>query len=207
MPKILSSEMVAALEFTWTEIQRQHPDVQHAIFTLYHETKGNSRGYYASKRWKDNAKKNYDEVKIDTIILKEGAASVLRTLIHEAVHSHNNKLNIQDVSRNNRYHNKHFKKAAEAFGLTCEADKVIGIITTNVKPDTLKLYKLQLARLTKAIKAYQDPTLKIEGTEKSRQLKAECECDDPRVIRLSAKVYSQGAIKCQLCHAPFTLSQ
>lgn len=202
---VQSSQMIAALELTWTAIQTHHPDTQPAIFTLYREKKGKNRGYYHAQQWRTTDKTKFDEVQIDSTILREGAESVLRTLIHEAAHSVNNKHKVQDVSRNAKYHNLHFKKTAEKMGLVCQLDKIIGVLTPKLADGTAKVYKAELATLSKAIKAYQEPADKMKGKETGRQLKAECDCG--RIIRLSKTVAQDGSIQCLLCESLFTLSQ
>ena len=75
-------------------------------------------GHYSlSPLWevKDGAK---HEINIGAGTLARPIEEVAATLLHEMVHYYNYENGIQDCSRGNTYHNKKFKAAAEAHGLT-----------------------------------------------------------------------------------------
>ena len=57
------------------------------------------------------------------------------TLLHEMVHLYNLMVDVQDTSRNGRYHNRKYRDAAIAHGLDVEKDKTYGwTITTLSEP-------------------------------------------------------------------------
>ena len=58
------------------------------------------------------------EINIGAGTLARPIEEVAATLLHEMVHYYNYEKGIQDCSRGNTYHNKRFKAAAEAHGLT-----------------------------------------------------------------------------------------
>lgn len=58
------------------------------------------------------------EINIGAGTLARPIEEVAATLLHEMVHYFNYEQGIQDCSRGNTYHNKRFKEAAEAHGLT-----------------------------------------------------------------------------------------
>ena len=58
------------------------------------------------------------EINIGAGTLARPIENIVATLLHEMVHYHNYINGIQDCSRGNTYHNKRFKAAAEARGLT-----------------------------------------------------------------------------------------
>lgn len=60
------------------------------------------------------------------------------TLLHEMCHQYNNEIiNIQDCSRGGTYHNKHFKQAAEAHGLTVTRTEQYGWSMTTPSDELL----------------------------------------------------------------------
>ena len=60
------------------------------------------------------------EINIGAGTLARPIEEVAATLRHEMVHYYNYEQGIQDCSRGNTYHNRRFKEAAEAHGLTVE---------------------------------------------------------------------------------------
>ena len=61
---------------------------------------------------------NSNEINIGAGTLARPIENVCATLLHEMVHYFNYENGIQDCSRGNTYHNRRFKAAAEAHGLT-----------------------------------------------------------------------------------------
>jgi hypothetical protein len=79
-----------------------------------------------------------------------------------------------------------------------------------VKPWTATKASPELAKriqgeFLKALPVWPGGFLTIQTTQKNRQLKAVCQCDEPRIIRGSAKLFEQGPIVCGLCDEPFNL--
>lgn len=72
-------------------------------------------GWYWQGRWKDG-KKALPEINITADTLKRDVEDICETVIHEMAHYKNNVEGINDCNAN-QYHNKHFKKRAEEFGL------------------------------------------------------------------------------------------
>lgn len=72
-------------------------------------------GWYWQGRWKDG-KKSLPEINITADTLKRSVEDICETVIHEMAHYKNNVAGIEDCNAN-QYHNKHFKKRAEEFGL------------------------------------------------------------------------------------------
>ena len=66
------------------------------------------------------------EINIGAGTLARPIEEVAATLLHEMVHYYNEEKGIQDCSRGNTYHNKRFKAAAEAHGLTVEHSEKYG---------------------------------------------------------------------------------
>ena len=205
------STMSTALEKAWKHIQALNTDVRDCIFTIYtapvKRDGSYSRGYIFLDGWthKDEGESKTDEVNINSYLCFEGGESIFRTLLHESVHSHNFENNIQDVSRQNRYHNKNFKIVAEKFGLVTGQVKGIGITTPDMTDATKKIYKKTIADLDETMIAYQNlyGTAGKKPTPKkpSGYIKLTCNCQ--RIIRASKQVYESGEITCKLCDSKF----
>ena len=60
------------------------------------------------------------EINIGAGTLARPIEEVAATLLHEMVHYFNHENGVQDCSRGNTYHNRRFKEAAEAHGLTVQ---------------------------------------------------------------------------------------
>lgn len=79
------------------------------------------------------------EINISSYDINRPREKVIATLLHEMTHMYNDLiLGVKDCSNRNRYHNKLFKKAAEAHGLICEYDKVIGWSHTSPNEELLE---------------------------------------------------------------------
>ena len=96
-------------------------------------------GWYWQGRWKDG-KKSLPEINITADTLKRSVEDICNTLIHEMAHYKNNVENINDCNAN-QYHNKHFKKRAEEFGLIVEKIKNKGYARTELGEKAKNLVK------------------------------------------------------------------
>jgi len=96
-------------------------------------------GWYWQGRWKDG-KKSLPEINITADTLKRDVEDICETLIHEMVHYKNNVEGIADCNAN-QYHNKHFKKRAESFGLEVEKMKNKGYAITKLGDKAKNLVK------------------------------------------------------------------
>jgi len=77
------------------------------------------------------------EINIGAGTLARPIEDVVATLLHEMVHYWNYENNVQDCSRGNTYHNRRFKDAAEARGLTVEHHEKYGWSITSPSDDLL----------------------------------------------------------------------
>lgn len=157
---IAMSRITGALENAFNLVRELHPDVKHAIFTVYLHPRGDRRGHFWQNSWRRQTHKGesraFDEIHISSHILHEGAISIMRTLVHEAVHSHCAANKIQEVSRQGRYHNKEFRKLAEEWHLICESDPKIGTRTVGITKEGLSIYAKAIETLEKALVVWQD---------------------------------------------------
>ena len=89
------------------------------------------------KAWQDSEKGGYYEINLCAEYLNRPFKETCETLIHEMVHLLNLQEGVQDTSRSGLYHNKRFKEAAEAHGLTVEKGPKHGWHVTTLTPEAL----------------------------------------------------------------------
>lgn len=88
------------------------------------------------KAWKDReGEDGYFEINICAEHLARPFAEVAGTMLHEMVHLYNLQNGVKDTSREGTYHNKKFKEAAEAHGLTVESTEKYGWAKTDLTED------------------------------------------------------------------------
>ena len=122
----VTDKLVEAFEFFNAELDTQ---LDNPVFTLIpNRGRQSYYGWYWQGRWKDG-KKTLPEINITADTLKRSVEEICETLIHEMVHYANNVVNVVDCNAN-QYHNKHFKKKAEEFGLKVEKVKNKGYART-----------------------------------------------------------------------------
>ncbi len=131
-------------QFFNKELDAQLPEK--VVFTLI-PNRGRSHylGWFFGNRWKQG-EETIHEINIAPDFLNRPVDEIAETLIHEITHLKNNVLNIKDCLPN-QYHNKAFKKQAEAFGLKVERTKSKGYALTSLGDDARKLvegYKVKV---------------------------------------------------------------
>jgi hypothetical protein len=109
---------------------------------------------------------------------------LIETLVHEMVHA---------ALPMGCGHRAQFSQLAARIGL------VKPWTATTAGPELKKKILGWLKRLPK----WPGGHLLIQHQQKNRQLKAVCDCETPRIIRGSAKLFEQGPIVCGLCEAEF----
>ncbi len=186
------SQTSHAIARALTAIRLVHPDVRPAIVAIYRHERGDRRVHFQAEDWRvcgrDDAP---DEIHISSVILAEGAENVLRTLLHEAAHSIAAAQEIQDTSRQGRWHNVHSRRLAAEVGLTTEPDPSMGCTTTVLTDQARDRYETVLEELQEAVDICQVQVVAGaggKGTSKSRLVKATCPgCG--RIIRASRQVF------------------
>lgn len=90
------------------------------VITIQESGRKNAYGWFGKGFWFDkDLETGIPEINLSAEYLSRGANGVLETLLHEMAHFFNAVNNIKDCS-SGQYHNKHFKRAAEQFGLKVE---------------------------------------------------------------------------------------
>lgn len=121
-----------------SSIHRQHVQLTKELYRAFHffnnrftdgklitpiitvQTTGDKRayGWFGSNFWVDKQSgKAVSEINLCAEEIGRGSEPVMETLLHEMAHLYNAQNGVRDCT-SGQYHNKHFKKAAEMFGLT-----------------------------------------------------------------------------------------
>ena len=133
----VTEKLVEAFEFFNKELDT---NLDVPVFTLIpNRGRQSYYGWFWQGRWKDG-KKTLPEINITADTLKRSVEEICETLIHEMVHYKNNVEDIVDCNAN-QYHNKAFKKRAEAFGLKVERVKNRGYARTALDEKAANLVK------------------------------------------------------------------
>lgn len=216
-----SLRLIEALTRLWDVIRERHPEVPAVVLLPAPSPvkRMNVLGHFAPLRWKGR-RQNDDlhEVLVVAEHLGRGAEDVAETLLHEAAHAMNFMRGIKDCSRS-QYHNRSFKEAAEALGLTVTQVPHYGYADTTLPAETAALYQTEISGLREVLIHRRRPLLgptsgpKGDGSTtdsngeegpRSRHLKATCAC--PYVIRVSRKTLSSTSIRCESCGELFQVT-
>lgn len=90
------------------------------VITIQESGRKNAYGWFGNSFWVDkDMQASVPEINLSAEYLARGVNGILETLLHEMAHYYNAINDIRDCS-SGQYHNKHFKRAAEMFGLSVE---------------------------------------------------------------------------------------
>ena len=196
------SVVVAKLEEAH-EIIRKETGAPRATLVIARDTK-NKAGHFTQLEAWNNGEQGFHEILISADWFKNGAEFVLDTLIHETAHSINFQSNIKDCTREG-YHNKDFKKTAEALGLKAEKSKRGGFNQTSLTPEGKERWAEALSIVEEAIKLVAIPTAnKPKGRNKNLGVASCPECGEK--IRLSQKSFEKCKPICGECLVDFKMA-
>jgi hypothetical protein len=224
------SSVVKLIEKVWDRIRADHPELPEVVVTTG-SGEGVKWGHFRADSWKlEGTDGRFHEFFLASEALAKGAHQVLQTTIHEAAHTISKARGIKDTSRQGRWHNAEFKKAAEELGLEHKGSKAHashGFSFVTLTQATKDRYADLLAELDQELKLTgllpfwlggkdeeggedEQGGEKITGKPKgegngtkSGPLKATCQCAEPVIIRLSQKVLDMGVVKCTDCDELF----
>jgi hypothetical protein len=219
-----ASALIAACEQAWADIQRQHPDVPHAVVVLGSGVERGrlvKLGHWWGGRWLADG-----EVRGEVLLAGEAlhlpAEQVFEVLLHEAAHGINAALDVKDASRGGRYHNKKFRAMAELVGLDVSVMPPHGWARTTLTAETAERYAESIDRLGSAMRLARtidrgarlgaeagteqgadggDPDRTDKETEPRPSGAATCGCG--RKMRMAPKVLAAGPVLCGLCGNEF----
>jgi len=198
-----ASVLVAALEHAWQTIRQHHPDVPQAVLVVASGSEGKrlNLGHFAPHRWQVNGTDRH-EVLVGGEGLHRGPLEVLGTLLHEAAHGLAQARQVQDTSRQGRYHNRRYAQLARELGLEVASVRPIGWSATTIPDRTAAAYAGQLEELAAALVLWRRQEHRIgTGTRSRNLLPAACGCG--RRIRVAKAILAQAPILCALCEEPF----
>lgn len=138
--------MVRELEELFVKLNNRYFDgeLETPVITIAPDT-CRAYGWFTTWRaWKETDHKDgdgYYEINITSDYLDRTPVEIASTLLHEMVHLHCAMKGIKDTSRGGNYHNKEFKKAAEAHGLEVEKTRKSGFGSTTPTPETAEYLK------------------------------------------------------------------
>lgn len=116
-------------------------ELEKPVITIQTDEKNKAYGWFTLKKvWKESEEDEGSyEINISAQYLNRPIPAITATLIHEMCHYYARLNDIQDCSRSGTYHNKLFRRIAEAHGLKVECVETIGWSHTELTEDTAKL--------------------------------------------------------------------
>lgn len=111
------------------------------VITVQESGRKNALGWFAHQSWIDNICNDHAcEINLSAEYIGTDANNTLCTLLHEMAHLYNASKGIKDCS-SGQYHNKHFKLAAEKFGLSVSRMRNRGYAQTHLDEPALEAIK------------------------------------------------------------------
>jgi hypothetical protein len=207
-PTFTTAGLLTALEHAWAAIRARHPEVPDAVLIVGSGSpaKGSQSlkwGHFASLRWQ-SGDTQLPEVLVSGEGLSRTPAEVFTTLLHEATHGLADTRNIQDTSRQGRWHNQKFATLAAELGLTATKHDKLGYSPCTLTDTASVDYADTITALGAALRAYRHPESAGDGKQRTNNNNGvSCECKCPRKIRLSTSAFDEGPIVCATCKAAF----
>lgn len=174
------AELQAALQAAFNAINRDFygGELKKVIITVKEGKKKGAFGWIeVAKNWNQNGISRH-EINISSDYIGERSVeATIVTLMHEMVHLYNMQHEIKDTTRSGLYHNKNFKKTAEAHGLDVEQLDGIGWSRTTATPQTSKWIADTIPiRSFGVYKRVADRDPKGGGKSKQSMVKKVCPC-------------------------------
>lgn len=168
------------------------------VITVQQDARNKFSGWWScGKVWKENAEDEGEhELNMSAQSLNRPINDIAETLIHEMCHQYATVNKMQDCSRSGTYHNKLFKKIAEAHGLNVECVKTIGWSRTTLTDETAKLIAAFVAENPDTV-IYRLPVATGQTVKTSSTRKYVCP-----VCGLSVRATRQVNIICADCDEP-----
>lgn len=159
--------------------------------------------FTTSQVWRDS-ESSYYEINLSPEYLNRSVEEIFSTLLHEMAHLYCKVNDIKDTSRQGRYHNSSFKKAAEAHGLNISFDKSIGW-----SDSTLNLDGLQFLKTCKfdvgVFGVYRVADARPAGKPRSKPVRYQYTCPVCESVVTSKNPYLH--IRCVDCDCNFELEE
>lgn len=144
---------------------------------------------------------------VDSGTMADGPDAVLTHVLHEAAHVLNWLRGTKDTTTRGAYHNRNFLAAADELGLRWPEDvepNYRGWAAPVLTDEARQRFKSQLATLADAIEQTL-PALTMPTVSRPRRdrEKVVCQCDPPRLVRVSQLTLAKGPIICGVCGKSF----
>jgi hypothetical protein len=214
-PRVKATPSLAildALDVLAGQVRKLNPAVPDNIVLVLASGKtgrGAKHGHFAPDSWNEG----HHEILISSESLARGAEATLGTLIHELAHASANASEIQDTSNKGRYHNKRFKKIAEAMGIELAEAPTIGWSVTTLPDVTAAVYRTGLDKLTKSLTTYRrglnlaDTATAEPKVKNKTKATMECDCHDPVSVSIQWFERMGDALECRDCANTYVLSE
>jgi len=230
----IASPMIEAIEHAWAAIRANHPDLPAVVVIMGGGIVpgGIKLGHWAADTWAHrehntenaldagaDAAQRYSELFVGAEGLARQPHEVLATLLHEAAHGLAHAREIQDTSRQGRWHNARFAALAAEVGITVTKDPKIGYSITSIPDETTAKYMGTIMELSLAIThvralpamvkitAPADPVpvgggVAVAPAPVRRRPGATCGCG--REVHIARAALAEAPIICGKCLEPFT---
>lgn len=116
--------------------------------------------FTVGKVWKAEESR-FNEINLSAEHLSRNIEATMATLMHEMVHYYCQLNNINDTSKDGRYHNKLFKREAEERGLIISYAKYIGYSVTQPSPEFIEV--VQSHGIVKPLDINRDGVMMVTG--------------------------------------------
>lgn len=191
--------IIEALEKIGGRIAREH-GIESRISLVVGATGGGTKhGHFLANGWVDRDGNSVHEIVMSGESLERGAEATFGTMVHEMAHLYNFENEIKDVSDGGRYHNKDFRRTAEAMGLAIEMAPRIGHSVTTVPARTALKFKAEIEALDKAITAWRRPPVALAASAPAKKFLFGCpDCDDPVTVTKGWGERNDLSFKCNL---------
>lgn len=168
------------------------------VITVQTDERNKTNGWWSQgKVWRENADDNGEhELNMTAQQLHRPIGEIAATLIHEMCHQYATAHEMKDTSRSGNYHNKLFKKIAEAHGLKVECVAKIGWSHTTLTDKTAAMIT-DFAAANPPTVIYRIPVMKCQITKNTSTRKYICP-----VCGQSVRATKRVNIMCMDCNAP-----
>ena len=157
-------------------------------------------GHFAPHRWQVHGADRH-EVLVGGEGLQRGPLDVLGTLLHEAAHGLAQARDVQDTSRQGRYHNRRYATLAHELGLEVTSSSRSAGRPPPSPSRPRAAYAGQLEDLAAALVLWRRQEHRIGPGTRSRNLLAAA-CDCGRRIRAAKATLAEAPIVCGACRNP-----
>lgn len=205
------SRLIAALEHAYGAVREICPDLPtNVIFITGTGRPSNARrslkyGHFAAERWAERADTpeqeqgrpaRAHEILVTGEGLARGAEPAFTTVVHEAVHALARVRNVQETSRQGRYHNRKFVELADELGMEYThdtADVTHGFSAVTLTDATKQAFAEEIARLDRAIRlAIDGGALKTAAPAKKVRKVILCTFEDGSTVDFGLKKYEEA---------------